>query len=208
MADNRKKRGELTQDIREVMYFHIHKMKHFPEWRGVKIDKFPTDMSLYAEAIFETKPDWIIETGTQRGGSSLFFADLLLLINSPGKVISIDIESYQPIAHPKVEYVIGSSIDDAVVSHIKDSVSGKVMVVLDSSHLLNHVSRELEIYSEIVTAGQYLVVEDCYFEGTREYYPKTAVDTFLSTTDKFTLEPNGEKYLFAVTRGGWLKRNG
>jgi cephalosporin hydroxylase len=206
----REKRDAMLQDIRDVLYWHIHMNgngRNEPKWRGVRVVKFPTDLLLYAETIFELKPDWIIETGTAHGGSTLYFADLLSLINAPGKVISIDIKPLGTPEHPKIEYVLGSSVDRGIVNDVKSRISGKVMVVLDSSHKQSHVMRELHFYSGMVTPGQYVVVEDCYTKDGREYPPKLAVDWFLKRVGKrFVLEPKEMKYLFGITRGGWLKR--
>src|SRR3989338_4497676 len=49
-------------------------------WFGTKIYKNPFDVWVYQEIISEIKPDVIIETGTARGGSALFFAHLLDII--------------------------------------------------------------------------------------------------------------------------------
>ena len=205
----REKRTALLQDIRDVMYFHVHMEgngRKEPKWRGVRVVKYPTDLLLYAETIFTNKPDWIIETGTAHGGSTLFFADMLTLINAPGKVVSVDIKPINTPEHPKAEYVLGSSIDRGVVADVKSRVSGNVMVVLDSSHKTSHVMKELHFYSGCVTVGQYLVVEDCYTKDSREYPPKAAVDWFFTRTDRFVLDPKVDQYLVGITRGGWLKR--
>ena len=60
-------------------------------WLGVPIWKFPFDAFIIQELIFKIKPDYIIETGTNFGGSSLFYASILELLNH-GEVITIDKE--------------------------------------------------------------------------------------------------------------------
>ena len=37
-------------------------------WRGVPVQKFPCDLWIYQEILFECKPDLVIETGTGAGG--------------------------------------------------------------------------------------------------------------------------------------------
>lgn len=43
-------------------------------WEGIKILKYPTDLFVYQEIIFEIKPDLIVEFGSFSGGSALFLA--------------------------------------------------------------------------------------------------------------------------------------
>src|SRR5262249_62428676 len=79
-------------------------------YMGVKTWKWPCDLHLYAELVWELKPRLIIETGTAFGGSALYFAHLLDAIGS-GKVISIDlkpVENSYP-RHPRIAYIGGHS---------------------------------------------------------------------------------------------------
>ena len=81
-------------------------------WLGYPIMKYPTDMWIYQEIIFETKPDFIIECGTAHAGSALYFASLFDLINH-GKVITIDIEVWknkenrERPKHERITYLLG-----------------------------------------------------------------------------------------------------
>jgi cephalosporin hydroxylase len=56
-------------------------------WLGSPISKLPFELFLYQEMIYEIKHDVIIESGTFSGGSALFLASMLDLVNN-GKVIS------------------------------------------------------------------------------------------------------------------------
>lgn len=195
--------------LRDFCYQFFHRDnrgRNRPFWRGVQTIKFPTDFTLYAEVIFKNKPDFIIETGTKFGGSSLFFADMLSLFTENGRVISIDNNPKSTPDHPRVEYIRGSSSDRAIVEQVRQKVAGKkVMVVLDSDHRSFHVKRELRLFNDLVTEGQYLVVEDCYL-GSKPYYPLKAVEWFLTKTNKFKLDNLEDRFAFVVTRGGWLRR--
>ena len=59
-------------------------------WHGHQILKCPMDMWIYQELIWKIKPDFIIETGTYRGGSALYYAHLFDL-QGHGEVITIDV---------------------------------------------------------------------------------------------------------------------
>ena len=57
------------------------------EWRnsflGISLLQFPTDLMTYQRLLFDAKPDIVIETGTYRGGLSLYLAMLLHGIHLP-----------------------------------------------------------------------------------------------------------------------------
>lgn len=194
--------------IYAALYQHTFKgrVKNHPRWRGVKILKFPADLLLYAQVIFQNKPDFIIETGTKFGGSALFFADMLELVGK-GRVISIDLRPEQQPEHPRVTYITGPSTDDGVLAQVRELVKGgTVMASLDSAHDRVHVKRELAFYSGMVTSGQYLVVEDCFGAAARLYGPGEAVDWFFSKSRKFIREDLTEQFGHGITRAGWLKK--
>ncbi len=201
---------EQAGEINAIMYQYIHKERHEPSYRGVPIIKFPTDLILYHEVIWETKPKWIIEVGTKYGGSALYFQDQLDLIGEGGKVITIDIDAKVKNQDPRIAYVAGSSLDREVIDLIKRSVgSDSVMVVLDGNHNRKHVKWELYHYGQIVTPGQYMVVEDCYTRGTKLYGPGEARDWFMGTREgkQFTQTDLDKQFLIGICVGGWLKKN-
>jgi len=193
-------RREYDKKIRRTVASH-------PHWRGTLIAKYPGDMVLYAEQIFANRPGFIVETGTRYGGASVFFADMLFLTGGRG-VISIDIHDWGPAHHPMVTYLIGqSSVDPDVVAKVWRMVDGaSVMVVLDSEHSWRHVYAEIRHYGRMVTPGQFLVVEDCYRMGSRRFTPMRAKEKYLSQSRKFKEEAIAEKFVFAVTRSGWLRK--
>jgi cephalosporin hydroxylase len=190
-------------------YNYVHKVnggEYQPRWRGVKVVKHATDLILYAQAIWKNQPTWIVETGTKYGGSGLFFADMLALCGGKG-VITIDVVERDVEHHPYLECITASSTDEAMFDVLRRRVRGSsVMVVLDSDHSTKHVARELELYSQIVTEGQFLVVEDCWAYRTKPYPPHKAVEAFLKTTDQFEREDVTKQFVFGVTRDGWLRR--
>jgi cephalosporin hydroxylase len=196
-------------DINALLYQHIHRESREPLYRGVKIIKMPTDLALYHEVIWANKPRWIIETGTKFGGSSLFFQDQLDLMGHDGRVITIDIAPANTFHDPRITYVTANSIDRTVLARLHEIVGDDpVMVVLDSAHNRRHVKWELYHYSQLVTPGQYLVVEDCYSRHSRLYGPGEARDWFLRTSRGKQFEQTNldRRYLAGVCLGGWLRK--
>jgi len=194
-----------------LMYQHLHRRQHHPKWKGINILKMPTDLFLYHQVIWETKPKWIVETGTKFGGSALFFQDMLDHVGEGGRVITIDKDLSQVKERdPRIIYLDGSSRDEKIVKRVAEMVNGEpCMVVLDSDHGRIHVKWELNYYAPLVTPGNYLVIEDCYIRSHREYYPLQARDWFLSDTKtgrKFVNSHLGTEFLVGVCLGGWLRR--
>ena len=179
------------------------------------------------EIIWRTKPDVIIETGVARGGSIIFHASMLHLLNGNGKVVGIDIDirSHNRKAiedHPlsfRVNLLQGSSIDVAMIEAVKKILkpNDKIMVILDSNHTHDHVLKELVLYSPFVTKGCYLIVLDTCVEDLPDNLfnnrpwgkgnnPKTAVQEFMKTTDRFEIDENiHNKLVLTAARDGYLK---
>src|SRR4051812_45845950 len=131
-------------------------------WLGQPIWQNVLDLWTTQETIAEVKPALLIETGTNRGGSALFYAHLMDLMGA-GRVLTIDIVSLHEIEHPRIEFVIGSSTDDDVVERARAAAAeadGPVMVILDGLHDRGHVAKELELYGPLVTPGSYLLSQD------------------------------------------------
>jgi cephalosporin hydroxylase len=160
------------------------------------------------------KPDYIIETGTQFGGTTFFFAHLLDLLGH-GEVITIDIidrMAPEVKAHPRVIQIVGSSTSTQTVEKIRRIVkNGRTLVDLDSEHTTDHVLRELELYSPFVSVGSYIIVEDTMFDTFyhHEGYPSgplKAVEEFLRKNDNFEIDTSKEKLLITWNPKGYLKR--
>jgi cephalosporin hydroxylase len=189
-----------------------HGMTYF---EGVPLLKNPMDLWIYQEIIWDLRPTLIIETGTAYGGSALYFARQVERVGGKGMVLTIDIE---PAKHlPRNDHITYlnpfSSIDPNVVRAVRACASThpRVMVVLDSDHSEAHVRAELEAYADLVTPGQFLVVEDTNINGRPVQVdwhggpgPGPAVDAWLPSHPEFVPDPMAERYL--MTFHTWLRR--
>ena len=178
-------------------------------WRGVPVQKLPSDLLIYQELIYLTRPDYVVETGTAHGGSALFFADIMELMGH-GEVITID-ANFEPDCpeHPRIRYISNDSLTPNAVSAVRDIVKGKrVLVSLDSAHDKEHVLKEMELYSTLAT--EYLVVEDTNIGHPIDLGdmvgPMEAVMEFLKTHDEFEIDPACHKFLVTFNPNGWLRR--
>lgn len=192
-----------------AFYNHMFSGGKMPTWMGYTIIKYPNDIILYQQKLFEKKPDLLIEVGTHKGGSALFFAHMMDLIGH-GEVISIDKshEKYSLPEHPRITYLTGRSTSVETMAKLQELVKGKtVMAVLDGDHRNKQVRRELTRYSQLVTPGQYLVVEDTILEEVgKSNNPAEALAWFLPKASHVQQEPVEEQFMLSCNRGGWLLR--
>lgn len=202
-------------------------------WLGRPIIQYPQDMIALQEIIWEVKPDMIIETGIAHGGSLIFSASMLTLLEACGEIengkvlgIDIDIREHNKKAietHPmskKITMFQGSSIDEEMIQKVHEfAKSGKrILVCLDSNHTHDHVLSELKAYASLVSIGSYCCVFDTLIEDMPEgsfpnrpwdkgNNPKTAVWEYLKECDDFVIDKDIEnKILITVAPDGYLKR--
>ena len=177
-------------------------------WLGRPVIQLPEDMIRIQEIIFRIKPDVIIETGIAHGGSLIFYATLCKAMEK-GRVIGVDIE-IRPhnrkaieehfLYKDYIEMIEGSSIDAGTINQVKNKIRDgeTVLVILDSNHTKQHVLKELEGYSPLVTRDSYIVATDgimelvCGLERTSPDWqtnnPKAAAIDFVKTNSDFRIE--------------------
>ncbi len=198
----------FTALIRKTDNFGKVKWLGHPIWQNV------FDLWVIQETIAEIKPELLIECGTNRGGSSIFYANLFDLMGS-GNVVTIDVEKLHKLSHPRVTYLLGSSISEEILSAVRQravACTGPVMVILDSDHSETHVRKELECYSPLVTPGSYCLVQDGVIDTLAIFSkgrpgPLPAIESFLQTTHDFELdEERSSRFLVTHHPKGWLKR--
>jgi cephalosporin hydroxylase len=212
----------------------VRKYSYGFSWLGRPIIQLPDDMLRIQEAIWQVKPDVIVETGIAHGGSLVFYASLMELYGR-GRVIGIDVDirphNREAIeAHPMVSRITmieGSSIDQVTVDKVKALVkpSDTVMLILDSNHERDHVAAELDLYADLVTSGSYILSQDGVMKlvagmprsggDWEDNNPITAVETFLSERQDFVLEKPARPFDETLESPdcshhplGWLRRTG
>jgi cephalosporin hydroxylase len=162
-----------------------HNYAHNFSWLGRPVIQIPQDLYAIQEIIFNVKPDLIIETGIAHGGSLIFSASMLALLDycdavtyekvldpkaSKRRVVGVDIDirahnreaiERHPLSH-LIELIEGSSVEDSVVSRVKKIARDykTVLVLLDSNHTHDHVLSELGAYAPLVSRGSYCIVWD------------------------------------------------
>lgn len=154
-------------------------------WLGRPIIQLPQDIVAMQEIIWQVRPDLIVETGIAHGGSLIFSATVLAMLDyceaaqqgiplNPAESkrtvvgVDIDIREHNRKAleeHPlsgHIRLIEGSSLDADVVDKVHQIAATKesVLVCLDSNHTHAHVLEELKAYGPLVTPNSYCVVFD------------------------------------------------
>jgi cephalosporin hydroxylase len=207
--------------IRAINEFHIHYEKsriwEKTKWLGVPCYKLPFDAFILQELIWKIQPDFVIETGTAKGGAAVFYATILEMIGK-GEVITCDIEmKFNRMTIPKkldkrILYICGGSTNPLVFEKIKRKTKGKNnIVILDSDHSYDHVRQEMSMYSTLVPVDSYMVVEDTHVSGHPVPWkwgkgPYEAVEDFLKVNDNWEADYEMEKYMMTFNPKGYLRR--
>jgi cephalosporin hydroxylase len=159
------------------------------DWLGRPIIQYPQDMAAVQEIIWATRPDVVIETGIAHGGSLIFSASVLAMLDYADAVergtvldpmrpsrrvvgVDIDIRPHNMEAiknHPmssRITMIQGSSVAHETVDQVRGAIGDakRVMVCLDSMHTHDHVLAELEYYAPMVTNECYCIVFDTFVE--------------------------------------------
>ena len=177
------------QTLSWMQSISAHQYPYNFEWLGRPIIQVPQDILAMQELIWQVKPDLIIETGIAHGGSLIFSASMLALLDMTEAIekgvsfdpssgarkvlgIDIDIREHNRVAietHPmasRIQMIQGSSVDPRIVEQVKDISSNyrSILICLDSNHTHDHVLSELEAYAPLTTIGSYCIVFDTLIE--------------------------------------------
>lgn len=202
-----------------------NRLSYEVDWLGVPVIQTPEDLILMQELIFKVQPDIIIETGIAHGGSLIFYASLMELLNK-GKVIGVDIDIREHNrkvieAHPmfkRIEMIEGDSVSDGTILEVRRRVpvDSNVIVCLDSDHTKPYVFKELQLYQQFVKPGGYIVVFDTNTSRLAELGacdskyinngPKEAVEQFLKINDNFQIDTYYNKLFISYSPDGYLRR--
>jgi len=184
-------------------------------WLTRPIIQCPEDLMRVQELISQVKPNVIIETGVAHGGSLFFYASILNCFPGRRRVIGVDIEIRKPNAkaiedlkdglqlydkegRKIIETIEGSSIDSTAVKKVSKLINKKkdksIMVILDACHTKEFVLKELEIYSQFITPGSYIIATDGGIMervvGFRKSNPDWDVNNPKKAAEEFVKEHN------------------
>lgn len=207
--------------VRRIRFLMTIGWEYKNYWLGVPLLQNPEDMITYAELIYRLKPETIVETGTYHGGLALYLATVLEKINRQGKIVTVDIESsgwdeelkagrITPEFLERIVFIKGSSTNDSVIRQVAQYAEGKsCLVILDSDHRREHVFRELQLYTQFVSKGSYVIVNDTDWpplNKTSGKGPMAAIKDFMSSNSSFVIDPDLPRHIYSCAHNGFLKR--
>lgn len=192
---------------------------HSIDWMGIPTRKMITDMWVYQEIIFETKPDLIIEIGGFYGGSTLFLAQMQELIGD-GQVLSIDVShDYFMTEHPRIRKITGDCSSPSVLCAVRQFAENKkVMVIHDGDHTAAAVERDLRLYADLVSPDFYLIIEDGAVDLLSPEYSKlgnaypdggplrASRRVYEEMKDRFEIDMRRERFIITTNPKGYWRR--
>jgi cephalosporin hydroxylase len=183
-------------------------------WLGQRCWQNVLDLWTIQETLTEIRPALLIEARTNRGAAALYYAHQFDLMGH-GRLVTIDIAKMHDLTHPRVDFLLGSSVSAPILDTVRARVAtagGPILVILDSDHRDTHVLAELDAYAPFVTPGSYVLVQDGIidelpsFAGDRPG-PLPAIRLFLSKHPEFEVDhARCDRFLVTQHPMGWLRR--
>ncbi len=187
---------------------------------GVPCLKSVSDMWNYQEILAERKPSLVIEFGTFKGGSALFFATMLKLISPHSRVLTVDVRqdlvNEAARKNPDIEFMEASSTSPEAAHRIRElrlAYPGNGFFIVDSDHSKDHVFQELLQLRQVTQPGDYIVVEDGSLNG-HPVFPTFGPGPYEALEDYFAQYPDDyqsdtareQKFGFTFAPKGFLIR--
>jgi cephalosporin hydroxylase len=223
---------DLQATVREYWLQRISRQKR-DSYVGVRLAKLPEDLGVYEHLIWASKPNVVIEIGTLRGGSALWFRDRLhtlagyRAIERP-LVISIDLETdgahedlraADPTYEETITLLQGDVADPDLPREVEALLpaDARCLVVEDSAHVFATTMAALQGFARFVPPRGFFVVEDGYVDyeamRLRPGWPRgvlPAVREWLETAEgrRFRVRRDLEIYGITSHPEGILQRVG
>ena len=186
----------------------------------VRTWKFPFDAWVYNELLSSNPPDVLIEVGNRYGGSANMFASLFDSLGAHTRIIGVDIDHSElhekPLAHPRITFIEGDALEVFPQVAALINPTDTVFVIEDASHKYEHTLAIMRLYGELVTVGNYMIIEDTILHNGVEnpYFDDPgahlSVKHFLEAVDETGCEwisrRDQEKFVVTWNPTGFLQR--
>jgi cephalosporin hydroxylase/GT2 family glycosyltransferase len=182
-------------------------------WLGHPVPNAATDLMTYQEILAEVRPDWVIETGTQRGGRAWFLATICELLGH-GQVISIGPRHPDDRPdHPRLRYIAAAPHTPEAREQVCAIVGPDphALVILGSRTRRDPTRREFESFAPLVPVGSYVIVEHTVLNGfpvdaSFGPGPHDALRRLMNLHGEFLADSTRERHALTFNQGGFLRR--
>ncbi len=202
-------------------------------YAGVRMRKFPEDLRVLEEIIWECRINVVLEVGLGLGGSALWFRDRLRTLaayghNTDPLVVSVDVRcgaarealsAADPTYADSIKLVEGDVCDPEVAVQVRQLLppGARILVVDDSAHMYESTMATLKQFASLVPLNGYVVIEDGHrdLDGMlpvevpgKAHGVVRAISDFLAGEgkDRFVQRRDRERYIVTSNPGGWLQR--
>jgi cephalosporin hydroxylase len=159
-------------------------------YRRIPTLKNPFDIAIYPLLLEEARPRTLIEIGSHKGGSAVWFADMGASLGLSMHVYSVDLAKVTAVSHPSVTFLEGDArkLADTFADQFLADLPRPWLVIEDADHHYQTTLEVLRFFDHRLVAGEYLVVEDGILSdmlvaGHYAGGPGRAIDEFLRASD-------------------------
>lgn len=155
------------------------------EYDGVRCVKDPFDLALYMMLLGRERPRTIVEIGSFRGGSALWFAAQARALSLDAHIYSLDFDPVTTVHDPSITFLEGD-IHDLGSSDLPGLLADcprPLLAIEDGPHTFAGCSAAMEFFHPFMRTGEFLVIEDGSLHDLRlwgyDNGPNRAIAAFL-----------------------------
>ena len=157
----RQDRSELSIDAIKAQC----KGKYFITHRGCHVVKSADDIMVFQQVLWDLRPATVIELGTFTGGSAIWMADMLRIMEVESHIYSMDIDTslidgrVKELQPDNVSFLQGDSyaIEKTFTDEFLKSLPHPWLIAEDSH---TNVYGVLQYFHQYMQTGDYFIVED------------------------------------------------
>jgi cephalosporin hydroxylase len=176
----------MTSDVPFHLLVSIQRGTMAYRYKGVPLLKSPFDLAIYPQLLERARPRTLIEIGSHRGGSAIWFADIGAGLGLSLQVISVDIARVADVPHAAVTFLQGDARDlrPVLPEGFFAALPRPLLVIDDSDHHFKTCLAVLRFFDRWMEPGEFIAIEDGILSDMRvaEEYgggPLRAIETFL-----------------------------
>jgi len=184
-------------------------------YKGCMMTKLPCDMFIYPDIIYQFKPEIIVEIGTQRGTSAIYFADLLK--DNGGKILTIDInfpnnKTLNEFKDKNITFIRGDINDSETIKQIIEFCKEKKCLVIDDgSHNQNDVYSAFKSLNHLIPNYGFYIIEDGMTNSivkpwNKDLQPNVGINKILKDYSNFKLYRDYDIFIFSTVFKGILQK--